>query len=38
MKLIISKLALEMALEQNENALKNCLQIEISEEEFNNVK
>jgi hypothetical protein len=31
-------LLIEMALEQNENALRNCLQIEISEEEFNNAE
>ena len=31
-------LLIEMALEQNENALKNCLQIEISEEEFNDAE
>jgi hypothetical protein len=31
-------LSIKMALEQNENALRNCLQIEISEEELNNAE
>lgn len=31
-------LLIEMALEQNDNDLRNCLQIEISEEELNNAE